>query len=255
MAKKDKKVSKIKIKKKNWYKVLAPKMFGSKEIGESYLSSPDKAVGRSLTVNLKELTGNIKDQHAQVSFKISKVDGSVLQTKTTGFMLTSAYIKRLVRKNTTRLDDYLVLKTKDNQEVIIKPICIALHKTQRSIRTELRKQIAMAFKEELSKVDFDTFVLNVVNRKILFNVKKRLHKVFPVKEVSIRVLVLKDSKGRKEAEVEIEAGSKAGEGHQVEKEEVAVEVQEVEEFPEDESAEEESLEENTEALFEEEKEE
>lgn len=241
MAKNVKKISKIKTKKKNWYKILAPKSFGSKEIGESYLASLDKAVGRFLTVNLKELTGNIKDQHAQVSFKISKVDGSTLHTKTMGFKLTSAYIKRLVRKNTTKLDDCLVLKTKDGKDVILKPVCVTLHRTQRSTRTKLRKQIAASFQEELAKFDFDTFVGNVVNRKILFNIKKKLHKIFPVKEVAIRVLILKDSKGRKEAEVEIEATPKVKEEPQVENEEVALEIQEVEELPEEESDEKEEF--------------
>ena len=40
MAQKSKKkVSKIKVKKKVWYKVIAPKIFGNKEIGESYLQA------------------------------------------------------------------------------------------------------------------------------------------------------------------------------------------------------------------------
>ena len=43
MAKKDKKkVSKIKVKKKTWFKIVAPKIFGNKEIGESYLVDVEK---------------------------------------------------------------------------------------------------------------------------------------------------------------------------------------------------------------------
>ena len=68
MAKAKKKVSKIKVKKKIWYKVIAPKIFAQKEIGESYLSDPAKAVGRKLSVNLKELTGNIKSQNVYIGF-------------------------------------------------------------------------------------------------------------------------------------------------------------------------------------------
>ena len=57
MAKTKKKISKIKTKKKIWFKIFAPKLFGQKEMGESYLSAADQAVGRKLKVNMKELTG------------------------------------------------------------------------------------------------------------------------------------------------------------------------------------------------------
>ena len=70
MAKNVKKIKKIKIKKKIWYKVLASKQFGLKEIGESYLTTPEIALGRKLKVNLKELTGNVKDQNVHLKFKI-----------------------------------------------------------------------------------------------------------------------------------------------------------------------------------------
>lgn len=190
MAKKDKKVSKIKIKKKNWYKIISPRVFGSKEIGETYLVSADKAIGRPLKVNLRELTGNMKDQNTYVSFRINKADGSVLQTNVIGLELTPASIKRMVRKNTTRLDDCFKLKTKDNRTVIVKPLCIAQYRTQRSVRTMIRKQIRSYLQEELAKFTFDTFIANLINHKLLLNLKKKLHKVFPLKEVNIRVLKL-----------------------------------------------------------------
>src|SRR3989338_5193395 len=173
MAKKDKKVSKIKIKKKNWYKIISPRVFGSKEIGESYLVSADKAIGRPLKVNLRELTGNMKDQNTYVSFRINKVEGSILQTNVIGLELTPASIKRMVRKNTTRLDDCFKIKTKDNHMVIFKPLCITQYKVQHSVRTMLRQQVKSYLQEELAKVSFDTFIANLINHKLLLNLKKK----------------------------------------------------------------------------------
>ena len=120
MAKAKKKVSKIKVKKKVWYKVIAPKIFGNKEIGESYLQDPNKSVGRKLKVNLKDLTGNIKDQNVQIGLQINKLDGSLLKTSVVSYQLTPAYVKRCVRKNCAKLDDYFVLKTKSGKKVILK---------------------------------------------------------------------------------------------------------------------------------------
>ena len=124
------------------------------------------------------------------------------------FLLTPASIKRMVRKNTTRLDDCFKIKTKDNRTVIFKPLCITQYKVQHSVRTMLRQQVKSYLQEELAKVTFDTFIANLINHKLLLNLKKKLHKVFPLKEVSIRVLKLdeKDLLPRTAGTVETDEG-------------------------------------------------
>jgi small subunit ribosomal protein S3Ae len=201
MAKKDKKkVSKIKIKKKAWYKVLSPKIFGNKDVGESYLQSPEKAIGRKLTSNLKDLTGNVKDQNVMIGMQINKVDGSTLRTTIVSYQLTPAYVKRVVRKNTAKVEDYYILKTKSGKEVIIKTLVVTINKVQRSVRTTLRKEFKEFLQAELEKTDLSTFVSMLVNRRIQNEAKRKLKKIFPSKEVSIRMLKLKE-KGIVEEEI------------------------------------------------------
>ena len=186
-----KKISRVKGKRKIWFKIIAPKLFGEKEIGESYLTAGDKAVGRVLKVNLRELSGNPKDQNVYLSLRITSLDGSTLKTSTIGYQLTPSFVKRLVRKNADRVDDFLILKTKDGKEIILKLLIITRNKVQRSVKTNLRKQLKELLKEEISKLDFDTFVVNLVNQKIQSGIKKKLHKIYPLKDVSVRVLKLK----------------------------------------------------------------
>ena len=120
MAKKiKKKSSRVKTKKKLWFSVIAPKLFANKEIGETYLPSHDVAVGRFLTVNIRELTGNMKDQNSQASFKITEFKNNALQTEVIGYKVTPAHIKRVVRKNTVRIDAYYQLKTKSDKGLIM----------------------------------------------------------------------------------------------------------------------------------------
>lgn len=188
MAKDKKKVSKIKTKKKVWYKIIAPKIFGKKEIGESYLTSPDAAVGRVLKINLRELTGNMKDQHAYVRFKITGVDGSTLQTETIGYELVPAFVKRIVRKNTSRIDDYLTFTTKNGDDVVLKTLIVTSKRTQRSTRKELRVKLAEILGKDIGSADYDTLCSNLVGNKIRFGLKKQLAKVYPLREVTIRVM-------------------------------------------------------------------
>ena len=192
MAKVDKKkVSRIKTKKKVWYKVLAPKIFGEKSIGESYLSNPESAVGRTLKVNLRELSGNVKDQNIYVSFRVASVDGTTLKTSPIGSELTSAFVKRLVRKNCNRLDTFTTITTKNGDEVLLKGLILTLNQTYRSTQAAIRKKFNEVMKEEAAKVDFSAFLSQIVSYRLQSGVKKKLSKLYPVKEATVRVLKLK----------------------------------------------------------------
>jgi len=189
-----KKVSKIKTKKKIWFKILASKNFGNKEIGETYLVSPEKAVGRTISVNLRELSGSPRDQNVYITFKITNVEGTTLKTTVVGYRLTPGYVKRVVRKNANKVDDYLTLTTKNGDDLIIKSLLVTRNKTQRSTLTHLRAELKKLLAEELNKSDFATFVGNLVNRRVQSGFKKRLGKIHPLKEVAVRVLSMKDQK-------------------------------------------------------------
>ena len=136
-----KKVSRIKTKKKIWHKIIAPALFGKKEIGETYLTSAEQAIGRPLKVNLKDLSGNVKDQNVYISFKIIKWQGATLETKATGYELTPAFVKRIVRKNCNRLDDYFTFTTKDGKKLVLKTLMLTLNKVPRSTRTHLKNKL------------------------------------------------------------------------------------------------------------------
>ena len=202
MAKKQK-VSRIKIKKKLWIKVIAPATFGNKQIGDSYLTTAQSAVGRVLKVNLRELTGSMKDQNASAKFQIVKVENSNLKTASIGYELNPSNVKRMVRKNTTRIDDFLKFQTKNGKKVILKPVCIAYGKITKSSATAIRAEMAKAFEEEVVKGDFEKFMSSVVSKKILYTIKKRLHKLNPVKEVAIRSMKLVNLPASSKGKIEV----------------------------------------------------
>ncbi len=203
MAKAKKKVSKIKVKKKLWYKVIAPKIFAQKEIGESYLFDPEKAVGRKLKVNLKDLTGNVKAQNVYIGFQIINVKGNTLNTSITSYELTPSYVKRVVRKNTNKIDDYCILTTKGGKKIIVKSLMVSRGKTQKSKHTGLRKRLQELLNEEFKKNSFESLVSLLVNRRLIFALKKNLDKIYPLKEVTIRAMKLQE-KGLIKEEVTVD---------------------------------------------------
>ena len=209
------KVSRIKAKKKVWFKIISPKVFGQTEIGESYLASAESALGRKLEVNLKELTGNVRDQNVHINLQINQLDANLLKTSVIGYELATAFVKRLVRKNSDPIDGYFLLKTKGGKTVIIKTLMITISKSQRSVKTQLNKELGNILKEEVGNSSFDNFVTSLVQYKIQSMLKKRLRKIFPLKEVAVRVLKLKED-GLVKEELVVEDQARAGSGPAVE---------------------------------------
>ena len=183
-----KSLARINTARKIWYRVLGPKLFGQMELGETYLASPEEAMGRSLKIHLKDLTGNVKDQNAYVKFTIDELEGTTLKASVSGYELTATSVKRMVRKNTNRLDDYLVFKTKDGKNVILKTLLITQSKAQRSVQKQLRHKMKVFLAEEVKNNTFETVIGNLVTRKIQITLKKLLYKVYPVNEAAVRVL-------------------------------------------------------------------
>ena len=175
---------------KIWYKIIGPKLFGQMELGETYLSSPETAIGRSVKVNLKDLTGNVKDQNAYVNFVIDALEGTTLKASVSGYELMPTSVKRMVRKNTNRLDDYLVFKTKDEKTVILKTLLITQAKAQHSVQKQLRQKMKLYLSDEIKKNTFETVIANLVSRKIQISLKKILYKVYPVNEATVRILAI-----------------------------------------------------------------
>lgn len=173
---------------KIWYRIVGPKLFGQMELGETYLTSPEGAMGRNLKVNLKDITGNMKDQNAYVKFTIDEVEGSTLKASASGFELTATYVKRMVRKNTDRLDDYLVFKTKDGRNVVIKTLLVTQAKAQRSVLKQLRQKMKAYLADEVKNNTFETVIVNLVSRKTQMTLKKILYKIYPINEAAVRVL-------------------------------------------------------------------
>ncbi|HLC71261.1 MAG TPA: hypothetical protein VJI32_04585 [Candidatus Nanoarchaeia archaeon] len=187
-----KKESRIKTKKKSWFKIVAPAVFGKRELGETYVTSAESAMGRMLKINLKDISGNVKDQNAYIHFRVVNAVGTTLETTALGYELTPSSLKRMVRKNIDRLDEYTALATKDSRKVIVKSIFITVGHTQRSIHSKLRSQLKRLLSEEARKGDFDSFLASVASYRIQSMVKKRLSKIYPLRDFAIRMLALRE---------------------------------------------------------------
>jgi ribosomal protein S3AE len=219
------KVSKTKVKKKRWFPIQAPGFLGQKEIGESYLTEANTAAGRIMKVNLRELTGNMRDQHINVSLRIKEVSGNILQTEVRGYAYMPFFVGKLTRPGTGKIDDSFVLNTKDGRNVRLKPLAITVFMVSNSAKTAVRKKLKEVLKEELSKLNFDGLIVDLLRYKLQMDIKKKLGKICPIRELIFREVKLEKIKGyvvKKETE-EVKDEQSSSESQQTETKEEKVE--------------------------------
>ena len=120
MAVKKKVVAK-KVKRKRWYTVLAPALFGEKILGESYVAEPANLVGKFLSLNLMNVTGDPKKQNINAKFKVVKVADGKGHTELQSFNLLPSSVKRIVRRGRDKITDSFLCVTSDKRLVRVKP--------------------------------------------------------------------------------------------------------------------------------------
>ena len=57
--------------KKVWVKINAGPEFNNIELGESYVHSPEDLMGKKFKINLSMLTGDMRKQNSNITFKIN----------------------------------------------------------------------------------------------------------------------------------------------------------------------------------------
>ena len=177
-----------KVVKKKWFKITAPELLKEAQVGETYVSSPEVMLGKKMTVSIGSITGEPQKQHTHANLIINKVDEGILRTELLGWKILPAAVKKLIRRNRTRIDDSFVLLTKDNQYVRLKPILITRSKANGSVKIAVRKMLRLELAKNFHQKDFKILVGEILGRRLQQGILKKIAKVFPVAILDIRQL-------------------------------------------------------------------
>jgi small subunit ribosomal protein S3Ae len=183
-----KSLKQIKVKKKKWYLIVTPKDMGETVIGETFLDEPELAMGRTVKVNLMQLTGDIKSQNIELRFEISEATESKLSTRIIGYYYAPSSIRRFVRRRMTRIDDSLVIMTEDGKKVRIKPFLLTRNKVTRIVEYTLRATQRKELFNFVRKTPYDALFLAIIKYQIQKEIREKLNKIYPIKSFEIRIL-------------------------------------------------------------------
>ncbi|MBR9691763.1 hypothetical protein GOV06_03165 [Candidatus Woesearchaeota archaeon] len=219
MAKAKRKTSRASSVKKTWYPILAPKLFNSQAIGETYIAEPSKSIGKTVAANLMNLTRDMRKQNLKVIFEITNATSGKFYTDIIGYEMISSSIKRMIRRGKRKIDYSFKTVTADGYRLQLKVIMITIGLANLSSLTRLRKICKEELTALLSKTNYLNFVDDLVNHKFQGFIKKKLSKAYPLRTFELRFMkVMKKGKApEKEVEKEIKK--------EVPKEEVKKEVE------------------------------
>jgi small subunit ribosomal protein S3Ae len=190
----------LKTKKKQWYDIVAPKTFGNSVIGHTLVYEPGAMVGKAMSVSLMALTNDIKRQNINIHFEIVSVEDNRGITRVVGYQIVPSSLKRLVRRNSEKMDLSFVCDTADNVKVRIKPLVISRADVKGSIAAKMRNYTIQHVTKAVKKVSFDDLMAELIAHKMQSELRAILSKVYPLKVCEIRFCGIEKEKAKQAEE-------------------------------------------------------
>lgn len=196
MAKEDKATSKQaqqktkrktvdKWKKKAWYKLYAPEEFERKELGETIAEKPELVVGRTVEVTASELANQPKKSHVQIKFKVSNIVANKGQCEAIGHNIKDSYLKRVVRRRTSKIMVVKKFETKDKKNVKVKVVVVTEKKSSGRQKTSILKIVEESTKKFLSQLETKKVIEQLVFGNLPNKIYSEAKKIVPIRRVEI----------------------------------------------------------------------
>lgn len=178
----------VKKKKKVWFTILSPKDFGGSPIAETLASETSSLPGRVLKLNLMDLTGDMKKQNVQLTFKITEVKEGEALTSLIRYELMPSYVRRMMRKERAKVEDSFIAQSKDGVKLRVKPFIIVKNKTQRSVLTAIRSKARAIISDSLKEQGFADFINDSISTKAQKSLREQLKKVYPIAMLEFKII-------------------------------------------------------------------
>lgn len=171
---------------KAWYAVTSPSYFGNTELGSVPTDDPNKLVGRVMDATLYDLTNDFAHQYLKMYFQILKVEGKRAHTIFRGHEYSRDYLRSLVRRRTTRVDQIVDVTTQDGYRLRVAVCAFSLTRIKTTHERVIRMNMKQIVQEKAAALTFDQFVQEVVLGKIASDIYNEVKKIAPLRHVGIR---------------------------------------------------------------------
>ncbi len=183
MAKRVRAVDPWKLKK--WYSVISPRIWDEKEVGSTAASDEKLLYGRVLQVPASFLTGSVGHAQYILKFRIVQVVGSEARTIFEGYELDNAFIKRLTRRHSSKIEVVFDVKTRDDHVLHVKAITWTAVHVSRNQATAIRKIMQQMIEERAQKFGADELMKEFVIGDFTRKIADEASKIAPIRRVEV----------------------------------------------------------------------
>lgn len=149
-------------KSKKWYKIMASKHFNNIELAQTPGVDEEAVMGRVVSMNARDLTGNIKKNQLMVKFRVNDVQGLNANTELHSVELQPSATKRLTRRRASKVESVDNVLCKDGTRARIKTIALCAYKITRTQETAIRAAIKKEVEKIARNFDFQDLVHDLV---------------------------------------------------------------------------------------------
>lgn len=172
--------------KKQWYEIVAPKMFGEKVIGETPAVEPKQLVGRKVQTSIVEVSKDFSRFFVKLNFQITDVSGSKAHTKLVGHDVMNERIYRMVQRHVRRVDVIQDVTTKDKVKLRVKTVFTLARRVNSALKTAARAVARDVVEKSATQTNFEDFMQSVIQGELQHKLRRECGKVYPVSNVEIR---------------------------------------------------------------------
>lgn len=170
---------------KNWYQILAPTLFDAIPVAETLAESPESLMGRVTEVSLQDITNDFRKSHIKLIFKVDRIEQNKAYTHLKGTILTTDYLRRMIRRRKSRIDGVFDVETRDGALVRVKPFAIAEKRIQSSQKKLIRNVMSDVIQKEGKAKTLNEFIRDCIDGKIGSEIHKNCKIYYPVKRIEI----------------------------------------------------------------------
>ena len=173
-------------KSKEWYNIEAPAYLNRAQIGTTMASDPSLLVGRKIETTVGELTNDITKNNTKVLLRVNNVVGDTANTTLIGHELTTDYVRSIVKRQTSRIDANVDVRTKDGYLIRVKPTCFTIKRARSSQMKAIREMMIDIVKKRAAECDFETFMQEAILGRLSANIYRQAKFIYPLRRVEIR---------------------------------------------------------------------
>jgi ribosomal protein S3AE len=136
------------------------------------------------------LTGDPKSQHINVKVRIIDVKDGKGLTEILGYEIMPSSVKRLVRRERTKIDDSVVVMTSDGKKVRIKPLLVTNSVVNSPVTKAIRVRMRNNLVRFVARISYERLVEEIMSYKMQKFLGNLACDITPIRNSEIRAFTL-----------------------------------------------------------------